>query len=131
MSCPRSRSRSGCRATRASQLGHQRAVTSGQEIRLDAILERRGVQPDPRPGPASSQPESGERRAAPLRKRGVQATRGALGQPRGERPPPLVAQRLEPLQVQLTGLQMQPVAVRRRHEPASSLSARRSRDTAT
>ena len=87
------------------ELGHQLAVTSGQEIRLDAILERRRVQP--------LQPhhlglrerlerEPGERRAAPLRKRGAQATRGALGQPRGERPPPLVAQRLETLQVQLT-----------------------------
>ena len=103
------------------ELGHQLAVTSGQEIRLDAILERRGVQP--------LQPhhlglrerlerEPGERRAAPLRKRGAQATRGALGQPRGERPPALVAQRLETLQVQLTGLEMQPVAVRGRHEPA-------------
>ena len=36
--------------------------------------------------------EPGERRAPPLRERGAQATRGALGQPRGERPPALVAQ---------------------------------------
>ena len=103
------------------ELGHELAVTSGQEIRLDAILERRGVQPLQRHDLGLRERlerEPGERRAAPLRKRGAQATRGALGQPRGKRPPALVAQRLETLQVQLTGLDLQTVAVRGGHEPA-------------
>ena len=117
------------------ELGHQLAVTSGEEIRLDAILERRGVQPLQRHDLGLRERlerEPGERRASPLRERGAQATRGALGQPRGERPPALVAQRLETLQVQFAGLDVQPVAVRGGHEPARVVpSARRSRETAT
>ena len=75
-----------------------------REVRLDALLERR----DPKllePGDVLLQGrfvrDVGERRAAPQRQRLAQLLRGALRQPRGQRPPALLHEPLEPLGVQL------------------------------
>ena len=102
------------------ELGHQLAVPPGEEIGLDPILERGGVQRLQRHDLGLGERlerDVGERWAAPLRERRTEAGRRAFGHARRERAPALVAQRLEAIEVQLPRLDVQPVALRGRDEP--------------
>ena len=74
------------------ELGHQLAVTPGEEIGLDPILERGGVQRLQRHDLGLRERlerDVGERWAAPLRERGAQTSRSAIGRrPRRARADP-------------------------------------------
>ena len=88
------------------ELGYQLPVTPGEEIGLDPILERGGVQRLQRHDLGLGerlQRDVREWWAAPLRERRTETVRRAFCHARREGAPTLVAQRLEAIEVQLPG----------------------------
>ena len=102
MSWPRSRSRNGDAATSASSSPTRSACRPEAEVGLDPILERRGPELDEsgRLEPRELAVDVRQGRPVPQRERLPQTHGRLLGLP-AERPPPLVAEALEPREVEL------------------------------
>ena len=102
------------------ELGHELGAAAEHELGLDTILDGGGPQVlQPRDLGRCERLERhvGQRRPPPFLERGTQARRGALGPVGGERPPALLAQPLEPRQVELVALDAHAVAGSAGHEP--------------
>jgi hypothetical protein len=95
------------------QLADELGAAAHGQLRLDAILHRGGAEVlEARDLRRRQRLEGhvGERGPAPFVERCAQARRRALGAPGGQRPPPVLAQPLEPPEVELVRLDPQAVA---------------------